>query len=116
MNGKTHGWPAAGPLDVVHVVLLLAVVVLVVVVVVVLVVVVEVVVVDVVVVLTVVVVEEVEEVVVVVVVDVVVVVVEALTEGQELGQKPYLLLIKLPPASTSVAHQAADRSTLVHCE
>jgi len=113
VNGKTHGWPAAGPLDVVHVVLLLAVVVLVVVVVVVLVVVVEVVVVDVVVVLTVVVVEEV---VVVVVVDVVVVVVEALLEGQELGQKPYLLLIKLPPASTSVAHQAADRSTLVHCE
>jgi len=33
VNGKTHGWPAAGPLDVVHVVLLLAVVVLVVVVV-----------------------------------------------------------------------------------
>jgi len=114
VNGKTHGWPAAGPLDVVHVVLLLAVVVLVVVVVVVVDVVV--VVVDVVVVLTVVVVEEVEEVVVVVVVDVVVVVVEALLEGQELGQKPYLLLIKLPPASTSVAHQAADRSTLVHCE
>jgi len=48
----------------------------------------------------------------VVVVVVVVVVDEAL--GQVEGQKPYLLATKLPPASTSVEHQAEDWSTVAH--
>ena len=46
------------------------------------------------------------------VVVVVVVVDEAL--GQVEGQKPYLLATKLPPASTSVEHQAEDWSTVAH--
>jgi len=48
----------------------------------------------------------------VVVVVVVVVVDEAL--GQVEGQKPYLSVTKLPPASTSVEHQAEDWSTVAH--
>jgi len=47
-----------------------------------------------------------------VVVVVVVVVVEEL--GQVEGQKPYLSVTKLPPASTSVEHQAEDWSTVAH--
>jgi len=49
---------------------------------------------------------------VVVVVVVVVVVDEEL--GQVEGQKPYLSVTKLPPASTSVEHQAEDWSTVAH--
>lgn len=49
---------------------------------------------------------------VVVVVVVVVVVDPAL--GQVEGQKPYLSVTKLPPASTSVEHQAEDWSTVAH--
>ena len=48
-----------------------------------------------------------------VVVEEVVVVVE-LAEGQVEGQKPYLSVTKLPPASTSVEHQAALWSTVAH--
>ena len=53
---------------------------------------------------------------VVVVVVVVVVVEEDEAEGQVLGQKPYLVLplTKLPPASTSVAHQGELWSTVAH--
>jgi len=47
-----------------------------------------------------------------VVVVVVVVVDEEL--GQVEGQKPYLSVTKLPPASTSVEHQAEDWSTVPH--
>ena len=53
-----------------------------------------------------------DELLVVVVVVVVVVVDEAL--GQVEGQKPYLSVTKLPPASTSVEHQAEDWSTVAH--
>lgn len=104
MKGNTQAWPEAGPLEVVQ----LPEEAVVVVVEVVVVEVVEAVVVE---VLTVVV----EEVVVeeVVVVEVVVVVVE-LAEGQVEGQKPYLSVTKLPPASTSVEHQAALWSTVAH--
>lgn len=100
VNGKTQAWPAAGPLEVTQLVLA-AVVVLVVVVVVV----------DVDTVVVVVVGPAV-----VVVVVVVVVVAELEAEGQELGQNPYLVLLlaKLPPASTSVAHQAELLSTVAH--
>lgn len=103
MKGNTQAWPEAGPLEVVQLPEEAVVVVEVVVVEVVEAVVVEV--------LTVVV----EEVVVedVVVVEVVVVVVE-LAEGQVEGQKPYLSVTKLPPASTSVEHQAALWSTVAH--
>ena len=105
VKGKTHAWPAAGPLEVTQLPLLAAVVVLVVVVVVV----------D---VDTVVVVVEGPAVVVVVVVVVVVaeVVAEDEAEGQVLGQKPYLVLplTKLPPASSSVAHQGELWSTVAH--
>jgi hypothetical protein len=104
VKGNTQAWPEAGPLEVVQ----LPEEAVVVVVEVVVVEVVEAVVVE---VLTVVV----EEVVVeeVVVVEVVVVVVE-LAEGQVEGQKPYLSVTKLPPASTSVEHQAALWSTVAH--
>lgn len=34
--------------------------------------------------------------------------------GQVEGQKPYLSVTKLPPASTSVEHQAEDWSTVAH--
>ena len=103
MKGNTQAWPEAGPLEGVQLPEEAVVVVEVVVVEVVEAVVVEV--------LTVVV----EEVVVedVVVVEVVVVVVE-LAEGQVEGQKPYLSVTKLPPASTSVEHQAALWSTVAH--
>jgi len=103
VKGNTQAWPEAGPLEVVQLPEEAVVVVEVVVVEVVEAVVVEV--------LTVVV----EEVVVedVVVVEVVVVVVE-LAEGQVEGQKPYLSVTKLPPASTSVEHQAALWSTVAH--
>ena len=102
VKGKTQTWPAAGPLEVTQLPLLAAVVVL----------------------LVVVVVVEVDTVVVVVagpavvvlVVVVVVVVAELEAEGQVLGQKPYLVLplTKLPPASTSVAHQGELWSTVAH--
>jgi len=49
-----------------------------------------------------------------VVVVVVVVVVVELALGQVEGQKPYLSVTKLPPASTSVEHQAEDWSTVAH--
>ena len=103
MKGNTQVDPAAGPPVVTQLPdEELEVVVVEVVVVVVVTVVVEVV--------TVVVVEADELLVVVVVV--VVVVDEAL--GQVEGQKPYLLATKLPPASTSVEHQAEDWSTVAH--
>ena len=98
MKGNTQAWPEAGPLEVVQ----LPEEAVVVVVEVVVVEVVEAVVVE---VLTVVVEE--------VVVEEVVVVVE-LAEGQVEGQKPYLSVTKLPPASTSVEHQAALWSTVAH--
>jgi len=53
-------------------------------------------------------------VVVVVVVDVVVVVELDEAEGQVLGQNPYFPSTKLPPASTSVLHQALLWSTVAH--
>ena len=49
-----------------------------------------------------------------VVVVVVVVVDEDPALGQVEGQKPYLSVTKLPPASTSVEHQAEDWSTVAH--
>ena len=49
-----------------------------------------------------------------VVVVVVVVVDEVPALGQLEGQKPYLSVTKLPPASTSVEHQAEDWSTVAH--
>jgi len=101
VKGNTQAWPEAGPLEVVQLPEE-AVVVEVVVVEVVEAVVVEV--------LTVVV----EEVVVEEVVVVEVVVVVELAEGQVEGQKPYLSVTKLPPASTSVEHQAALWSTVAH--
>ena len=52
--------------------------------------------------------------VVVVVVDVVVVVELDEAEGQVLGQNPYFPSTKLPPASTSVLHQALLWSTVAH--
>ena len=103
MKGNTQAWPEAGPLEVVQ----LPEEAVVVVVEVVVVEVVEAVVVE---VLTVVV----EEVVVEEVVVVEVVVVVELAEGQVEGQKPYLSVTKLPPASTSVEHQAALWSTVAH--
>jgi len=45
---------------------------------------------------------------------VVVVVVVDPALGQVEGQKPYLSVTKLPPASTSVEHQAEDWSTVAH--
>jgi len=50
----------------------------------------------------------------VVVVVVVVVVDDDPALGQVEGQKPYLPVTKLPPASTSVEHQAEDWSTVAH--
>ena len=50
----------------------------------------------------------------VVVVVVVVVVDDDPALGQVEGQKPYLSVTKLPPASTSVEHQAEDWSTVAH--
>ena len=49
-----------------------------------------------------------------VVVVVVVVVDEVPALGQLEGQNPYLSVTKLPPASTSVEHQAEDWSTVAH--
>jgi len=67
------------------------------------------------VVVVVVVVTEAAVVVLVVVVVVVVVVVELdEAEGQVLGQNPYFPSTKLPPASTSVLHQALLWSTVAH--
>jgi len=103
VKGNTQAWPEAGPLEVVQ----LPEEAVVVVVEVVVVEVVEAVVVE---VLTVVV----EDVVVEEVVVVEVVVVVELAEGQVEGQKPYLSVTKLPPASTSVEHQAALWSTVAH--
>ena len=104
MKGNTQVEPEAGPEVVTQLEELELVVVDTVVVVEVVAVVVEVV--------TVVVVVPDELLAVVVVVVVVVVVDPAL--GQVEGQKPYLSVTKLPPASTSVEHQAEDWSTVAH--
>jgi len=66
------------------------------------------------VVVVVVVVTEAAVVVLVVVVVVVVVVELDEAEGQVLGQNPYFPSTKLPPASTSVLHQALLWSTVAH--
>jgi len=115
VKGKTHSWPLAGPLLVLHTAVLEVVLDVLVVVEVVVVVVVELddpVVVDVVVVVVVVGVTVDVVVVVVVVVEVVVVVVVPVT-GQDVGQKPYWFSWNSPAWSTLVAHQAAALSTAV---